>query len=1096
MSFPSTARLFRACSYVLLIGVCSVLITPVGSQAAPIDGQPIQALLVTGGCCHDYSTQKKIIPTGVSARANIKWTVAHQGGNSKDAKIPVHKVPDRGDKFDVIVYNQCFAAIDDTEWVRRVLKPHRNGTPAVFIHCAMHTFRSLKDNPSLWDRAMGLRSTGHKSKKPIEVKSVVDHFITKPIGKQWTTPKGELYKVSDVYDGTRTLATGQQVGSEDKHPVIWQLKYGSQNTPMFGTTLGHHNETMASKTYLNMLTRGILWTVGKSQEKHIQPEKKADRERLNDILSNAGKQSDVPEALDNKALNKRVTASSEQTSEDNLKEYAVDGDQDTRWCASDDSAPQWLRVDLGGSRTLRSVRIHWEKADTAYRYKVQTSQDGESWNTVVNASDNDDKKQLSTHSFDSVNATFLRIKYLGNDSGYWGSIWEVEAYTKKNPSNIRGASTSQVSPDMQVADPFESSVFASPPEVNYPACITATPNGHLFVGVDPQGSLGKKDGNGKILRLTDMDGDGKADRIKTFARLDHPRGLVYDRGKLWVLHPPRLTLLHDQDLDGKAERRKTLVKNVSSKWINKRGVDHAVNGMRMGIDGWLYIAVGDFGLQNTKAVDGTKLHRRGGGVIRIRPDGSDMEVFSWELRNIYDVAIGPLLNVYTRDNTNDGEGWNVRVSHIMQSARYGYPARYSDFPEEIMPPLGQYGGGSGAGALYLHDLRWPEEYNDQLYTADWGTFSIYQHDLEPVGPTFRPDQERFMTIARPTDLDIDGTGRLFVSSWKNGKFKYKGENVGYIARLKPESYVPRPPEDPSALSNKQLVQKLTSPSARQRKLYQHVLLARDTSGNTGEYLLKLAGDRKSPLYARVAAIFTLKQMEGANANPKLLKLVNQKKVKPYALRALTDHRDQLENLPQKPFVNALQDSNPDVRAQALISLGRMQAKEAADDVLPLTIRRHGNLPDEKPVHDQPDPGRVIPHLAVRTLVNMKAVTPCLEAVGGEFTEGALEALSRMHTTKAATGLIGRLKEADQSDLKKAITTTLVRLYKKEAPYRGNWWGTTPNPDGPYAVPETWAASEQIAEVLRDVYDTGNSEMRTHIRNQLEQHAMQIDGLSS
>ena len=46
-------------------------------------GKAIKALLVTGGCCHDYARQKQIITRGISARANVVWTVAHQGGISQ-----------------------------------------------------------------------------------------------------------------------------------------------------------------------------------------------------------------------------------------------------------------------------------------------------------------------------------------------------------------------------------------------------------------------------------------------------------------------------------------------------------------------------------------------------------------------------------------------------------------------------------------------------------------------------------------------------------------------------------------------------------------------------------------------------------------------------------------------------------------------------------------------------------------------------------------------------------------------------------------------------------------------------------------------------
>ena len=42
--------------------------------------KPIKALLVTGGCCHDYERQKLILTQGISARADVEWTIVHQGG--------------------------------------------------------------------------------------------------------------------------------------------------------------------------------------------------------------------------------------------------------------------------------------------------------------------------------------------------------------------------------------------------------------------------------------------------------------------------------------------------------------------------------------------------------------------------------------------------------------------------------------------------------------------------------------------------------------------------------------------------------------------------------------------------------------------------------------------------------------------------------------------------------------------------------------------------------------------------------------------------------------------------------------------------------
>ena len=60
--------------------------------------RPIRALLVTGGCCHDYDRQKLILTRGISARANVRWTVVHQGGTSTDTKIPLYDDPNWADR--------------------------------------------------------------------------------------------------------------------------------------------------------------------------------------------------------------------------------------------------------------------------------------------------------------------------------------------------------------------------------------------------------------------------------------------------------------------------------------------------------------------------------------------------------------------------------------------------------------------------------------------------------------------------------------------------------------------------------------------------------------------------------------------------------------------------------------------------------------------------------------------------------------------------------------------------------------------------------------------------------------------------------------
>ena len=233
-------------------------------------------------------------------------------------------------------------------------------------------------------------------------------------------------------------------------------------------------------------------------------------------------------------------------------------------------------------------------------------------------------------------------------------------------------------------------------------------------------------------------------------------------------------------------------------------------------------------------------------------------------------------------------------------------------------------------------------------------------------------------------------------------------------------------------------------------------------------LVKLASDAQAPLEGRVAAIFALKQLDGKDSHPALLKLADDAAVREFALRALTDRKKELAGLDTKLFVAALADESPRVRAQALISLGRLNDVSAAKSILPLTARPKGSvMPTKTPVHAQPDPDRVIPHLAVRTLVSLGAVDACLEALDGPHAQGALWAMRYLHDKKTVEGLIKKLGTTRSAELRRDMLATLIRLYHREADYKGVWWGIRPENAGPYYDAVEWDQSKRIGAVLTE-----------------------------
>ncbi len=646
-------------------------------------------------------------------------------------------------------------------------------------------------------------------------------------------------------------------------------------------------------------------------------------------------------------------------------------------------------------------------------------------------------------------------------------------------------------------------MFAAPPQVSYPVCVTTSATGEVYVGIDEQGSLGKKEGRGRIVRCIDTDGDGQADKFNTFATVDHPRGLVYDHHQLWVLHPPTLSLFIDKDKDGVSDEQRTIISGISTEQVAARGADHTTNGIRMGIDGWIYIAVGDYGFNEAIGTDGRVLRKRGGGVVRVRPDGSDMEIYSWGLRNILDVCVDPELNMFTRDNTNDGGGWNVRVTHIIQGGQYGYPSKYINFADETLPPMADYGGGSGCGAMYLYDPRWPAGFNSMALTCDWGTSKVYRHRPSLLNATYSADQDDFLSLPRPTDIDLDPSGRLFVTSWKDGGFDFSTPEVGFVAMLTPHDYTPKPLPDLESLSVAELVTRMKGAGSAGLLHLQQALLRRNSAEVT-PLLIALINDSNADMAARVAALYTYKQGVGAKANAEIAELAfKQGPMQAAALRALTDRLGELPDVDVQRWTELLKQDDPRVKAQALISIKRLadsgklspeSRKSLTQSVLPLSVIRDaaGNERMTKVAHDQGDEPRVIPILATESLISLADVAALAEAAEGKMQSGVLRALRQLHTKEAVDLVLARLSKSYEPQERLKWLDVLARLYYREGDYlKGNWWGTRPDNRGPYYDRQAWDQTDRIKQVLGQAAASVKGDDATAFKALLEKYQISL-----
>jgi putative heme-binding domain-containing protein len=635
---------------------------------------------------------------------------------------------------------------------------------------------------------------------------------------------------------------------------------------------------------------------------------------------------------------------------------------------------------------------------------------------------------------------------------------------------------------------------AQEPEI-YPTAVSAAANGDVYVSSDKNGSLGHVPGMGRILIARDTKGAGVADQVIEYTKVESPRGGHFVGGVLYLVHPPFLSRFQDKNGDGKADydtERTLLVDGLGGGIEHPRGADHTTNGARMGIDGWLYIAVGDFGAGIIRDNDGAiglgdkkRVTLYGGGVMRVRPDGTELENYTVMTRNICDVAISPTLDLFSRDNTNDGKGWNTRFHHFTSLADAGYPRLYKNFADEIAHPLADYGGGSGTGGLYLSEPGFPGDFGESLFTCDWTTGTLHRHPITRFEATFVAKQETFEKVARATDFDVDGNSRLFLSDWRGGGFSYLGNGKpkskkvmkdgkeveepiyypnGTVQLITAKDVKPNVYVDVTKLSDADLVKQLSSKSAVQRLETQRQIIDRNKA-ELGEPVLAIARSGSEHLYSRVAAIFTYKQLLGAKANAGLVALAKDAAVREFALRALADRTTQLEGVPVQLFVDALNDADPRVRLQALIGLQRLGAKEAAPAILAAAAK----WPADESKLGEGEHYR-LPHTAIAALARLGNAKACIAALADPAQRFvAFRALQGIHTDEAVDGLLA-LSLSGDDEARFGAVTTLARLYHVEKPWNyKDWWSTRPDDRGPYFTPDVWSATPRIHKGIEAAY---------------------------
>jgi putative membrane-bound dehydrogenase-like protein len=320
---------------------------------------------------------------------------------------------------------------------------------------------------------------------------------------------------------------------------------------------------------------------------------------------------------------------------------------------------------------------------------------------------------------------------------------------------------------------FEIELVAGPPLVNRPIVADFDEEGRLYVA-DSSGTNDPVkqqiiDRPHRIVRLEDVDGDGRFDRATVFAdKMMFPEGTMWFAGSLYVSAPPTIWKLTDTDGDGVADRRQ--------EWFDGKtltGCANDLHGPYLGPDGWIYWCKGAFARQTYERPGKAPFITRAAHIFRARPDGSGIEpVMTGGMDNPVDVVFTPGgERIFTTTFLQrPGGGRRDGLIHAVYGGVYGkdhdviYEHPWTS--PSLMPVLDHLGPAVPSGLLRFESRGLGADYQDNLFAALFSLHKVTRHVLEPNGATFKVRDEDFLVSENldfhPTDVLEDSDGSLLV----------------------------------------------------------------------------------------------------------------------------------------------------------------------------------------------------------------------------------------------------------------------------------------------------------------------------------------------
>ena len=315
---------------------------------------------------------------------------------------------------------------------------------------------------------------------------------------------------------------------------------------------------------------------------------------------------------------------------------------------------------------------------------------------------------------------------------------------------------------------FEAQLVASEPTINKPMNLSFDDRGRLWVTTTVEYPYPAKPGTkarDRVVVLEDFGPDGKARKATNFAEgLNIPIGVQpIANGDSALVHSiPHIVRLTDTDGDGKADKSEEMYSAYGF-----RDTHGMTNAFTWGNDGWIYACHGFNNESTVKGADGKAITMQSGNVYRLKPDGTHLEYVTHGQVNPFGLAFDSQGNLYSTD-------CHTRPIYLLLPGAFypsfGKPHDGLGFGPEMMQH--DHGSTGIAGIVSYTDDHFPKEYRDTIFVGNVVTSRINRDVLKWTGsspqaiaqPDFLASDDPWF---RPVDIELGPDGALYVADFYN-----------------------------------------------------------------------------------------------------------------------------------------------------------------------------------------------------------------------------------------------------------------------------------------------------------------------------------------